>query len=68
MCLGGSRLPNLRNSANHPSEVEDRLPEWQRQRRQLLLEKSEYVRLGLCLSFQIALELQALLGHQGSLK
>lgn len=59
-------LHYLRNSANHPPEIEDRLPEWQRQRREILLQTSEYARLGLCLSFQIALELQALLGHRGN--
>ena len=47
-------------------EVEERLPEWQRQRREFFIEKCEYARLGLCLSFQIALELQALLDRQGN--
>lgn len=59
-------LHYLRNTASHPLEVESGLPKWQSQRRDLFTEKPDHARLGLCLAFQIALELQALLDYQGS--
>lgn len=57
-------LHYLRNAASHPLEAEKGLPTWQSWRREPFPEKPEYARLGLCLSFQIALELQALLDHE----
>lgn len=58
-------LHYLRNAASHAPEVEEVLPRWQRRRRESFTEKPEYARLSLCLCFQIALELQVLLDHQG---
>lgn len=57
-------LHYLRNAASHALEVENNLPKWQSQHRELFTVKPYYARLGLCLTFQIALELQALLEHQ----
>lgn len=54
----------FRNAAAHASEVEERLPDWQRGRRNMFGEKPEYARLVLCVTFQIALEIQALLVEQ----
>lgn len=59
-------LHYLRNAASHALEVEEGLPPWQSQHRALCVEKPEYARLGLCLSFQIALEMQILLDPQGA--
>jgi hypothetical protein len=44
--------------------AEEKLPEWQVQRREYFTQKPEYARLALVLTSQIALELQALLDHQ----
>lgn len=46
--------------------AEEKLPEWQVRRREYFMQKPEYARLTLTLAVQIALELQALLDHQGS--
>jgi hypothetical protein len=46
--------------------AEEKLPEWQVQRREYFTQKPEYARLALVLIIQIALELQALLDHQGN--
>lgn len=46
--------------------AEEKLPEWQVQRREYFTQKPEYARLALVLTTQIALELQALLDHQGN--
>jgi hypothetical protein len=46
--------------------AEEKLPGWQVQRREYFTQKPEYARLALVLTTQIALELQALLDHQGS--
>ncbi len=60
-------LHYLRNAVFHPSEAEgERLPPWQCQRRADFPETPECARLGLCLSLQIVLELQALLDHAGT--
>jgi hypothetical protein len=45
--------------------AEEKLPEWQVHRRSSFTQKPEYARLVLVLALQIALELGALLDHQG---
>lgn len=57
-------LHYLRNVGAHDLRSEEDLPAWQNHRRRMFGEKSEYARLALCLSFQIAIELQAVLEHQ----
>ncbi len=57
-------LHYFRNAAAHAPEVEERFSEWQRQRRDLFGVRPEYSRLVLCLTFQVALEMQALLVEQ----
>ncbi len=58
-------LHYLRNAVSHPSDTDDRLPEWQRQRRGRFPETLECARLGLNLVLRIVLEFQLLLDHQG---
>jgi hypothetical protein len=57
----------LGNAGSHTRDGESQLPKWQRERRTTLVEKPEGARLILCVSFQIALELLALLDHQGNI-
>ncbi len=57
-------LHYLRNAAAHPMEIGTGIPEWQARRRAAVLESPECARLGLCLVFQIALELAVILEHQ----
>lgn len=45
--------------------IEDKLPRWQVQRRECFAQRPDCARLALLLTIQIALELQALLDHQG---
>jgi hypothetical protein len=62
-------LPYFRNLGAHDRAeeiAEEKLPEWQVRRREYFIQKPEYARLALTLAVQIALELQALLDHQGS--
>lgn len=54
-------LHYLRNAVNHAPEVERKLPRWQIERRAAYRAKPECARLGLCVSLQIAFELQAVL-------
>lgn len=56
-------LHYLRNAVMHPPEADQRPPRWQSERRATSREEPEWARLGLCVSLQIALELQAVLGH-----
>lgn len=60
-------LHYLRNLGAHDRAEEvgnEKLPEWQIQRRELFTQKPEYARLALVLAVQIAVELQALLERQ----
>jgi hypothetical protein len=56
-------LHYLRNAVSHPPETDERIPEWQRQRRAAFAETPEHARLALCLVFQIVLELEIVLGQ-----
>lgn len=58
-------LHYLRNAASHALETEEGPPPWQSRRRGDCVVEPEYTRLGLCLSLQIAVELQALLEAAG---
>jgi hypothetical protein len=60
-------LHYFRNLSAHDrteEAVEEKLPRWQVERREFFIQKPEYARLVLMLTFQIALELQALVDHQ----
>jgi hypothetical protein len=57
-------LHYFRNATHHPSDTDDRLPEWQREHRDSIDERLEYARLVLCLTLQLAAEVGILLGHQ----
>lgn len=62
-------LHYLRNLGAHDraeEAAEEKLPDWQVQRREYFIQKPEYARLALILTIQIALELQALLYHPGN--
>jgi hypothetical protein len=57
-------LHYLRNAVSHPSETDDeRIPGWQSQRRANFPKTPDCARLALCLTFQIALELSALMTY-----